>query len=73
MATVAVTLSNSRNPGAANGYIEEEINGQKVVKVFNYEHRSEEAFDRLNEELCSNATNANRFANILMPIMNEPW
>ncbi len=57
--------------GAANGYIEEMINGQKVVKVFNYEHRSEEAFDRLNEELCSNATNANRFANILMPIMNN--
>ena len=57
--------------GAANGYIEEMINGQKVVKVFNYEQRSEEAFDRLNEELCSNATNANRFANILMPIMNN--
>lgn len=57
--------------GATNGYIEEMINGQKVVKVFNYEKRSEEAFDRLNEELCSNATNANRFANILMPIMNN--
>ena len=57
--------------GAANGYIEEMINGQKVVKVFNYEERAEEAFDRLNEELCSNATNANRFANILMPIMNN--
>lgn len=55
--------------GQANGYIEEMINGQKVVKVFNYEKRSEEAFDQLNEELCSNATNANRFANILMPIM----
>ncbi|MDO4634103.1 MAG: ABC transporter ATP-binding protein [Eubacteriales bacterium] len=57
--------------GAANGYIEEMINGQKVVKVFNYEERSKEAFDRLNEELCSNATNAHRFANILGPIMNN--
>ncbi len=57
--------------GATNGYVEEMINGQKVVKVFNYERRSEEAFDRLNEELCENATNANRFANILMPIMNN--
>ena len=57
--------------GATNGYIEEMINGQKVVKVFNYEERAEDAFDRLNEELCSNATNANRFANILMPMMNN--
>lgn len=55
--------------GKANGYIEEMINGQKVVKVFNYEERSEAAFDALNEELCSNATSANRYANILMPIM----
>ncbi len=55
--------------GVTNGYVEEMINGQKVVKVFNYENRSKEAFDRLNEELCSNATNAHRFANILMPVM----
>lgn len=55
--------------GRTNGYVEEMINGQKVVKVFNYEERSEEAFDQLNEELCSNATNAHRYANILMPIM----
>ncbi|EET60926.1 ABC transporter, ATP-binding protein [Marvinbryantia formatexigens DSM 14469] len=57
--------------GETNGYIEEMINGQKVVKVFNYEDRSKEAFDKLNEELCSNATNANRYANILMPIMGN--
>ena len=55
--------------GATNGYVEEMINGQKVVKVFNFEERSEEQFDKLNEELCSNATNAHRFANILMPVM----
>lgn len=57
--------------GETNGYIEEMINGQKVVKVFNYEDRSKKAFDKLNEELCSNATNANRFANILMPVMGN--
>ena len=57
--------------GETNGYIEEMINGQKVVKVFNYEDRSKEAFDKLNEELCSNATNANRYANILMPVMGN--
>ncbi len=57
--------------GETNGYIEEMINGQKVVKVFNYEDRSKNAFDKLNEELCSNATNANRFANILMPVMGN--
>ncbi|MDO4521580.1 MAG: ABC transporter ATP-binding protein [Eubacteriales bacterium] len=55
--------------GAANGYIEEMINGQRVVKVFNYEERSRQAFDKLNEELCENATQAHRFANILMPVM----
>lgn len=57
--------------GRTNGYIEEMINGQKVVKVFNYEERSKEAFDKLNEELCSNATNAHRYANILMPVMGN--
>ena len=55
--------------GTVNGYIEEMINGQKVVKVFCHEEKAEEAFDRLNDELCENATNANKFANILMPIM----
>ena len=39
--------------------------------MFNYEDRSKEAFDKLNEELCSNATNANRYANILMPVMGN--
>lgn len=55
--------------GITNGYVEEMINGQKVVKVFNFEERSKEAFDKLNEDLCANATNAHRFANILMPVM----
>ncbi|MDO4288164.1 MAG: ABC transporter ATP-binding protein [Eubacterium sp.] len=55
--------------GVVNGYIEEMIKGQKVVKVFCYEEEAKKKFDVLNQELCGNATQANRFANILMPIM----
>ncbi|MBQ9484428.1 MAG: ABC transporter ATP-binding protein, partial [Ruminiclostridium sp.] len=54
-----------------NGYIEEMINGQKVVKVFNHEQPSKEAFDELNDELYTNAREANGFANILGPINNN--
>ena len=57
--------------GRVNGYIEEMIDGQKVVKVFCHEEKAYEEFDRLNEELCEAATHANTFANILMPIMNN--
>lgn len=57
--------------GNVNGYIEEMIDGQKVVKVFCHEEKADEEFDRLNEELCKAATSANTFANILMPIMNN--
>lgn len=57
--------------GRANGYIEELIDGQKVVKVFCHEEIANEEFDKLNEELCEAATRANTFANILMPIMNN--
>ena len=60
-----------RSLADVDGYIEEMINGQKVVKVFCYEKRAEELFDRKNEELCENAYQANKFANILMPIMNN--
>ena len=55
--------------GAENGFIEEMMKGQKVVTVFCHEEESVEAFDKINDELCQNATQANRFANILMPIM----
>ena len=51
------------------GVVEELINGQKVVKVFCHEKDSQADFDRVNEQLCADATRANRFANILMPIM----
>ena len=57
--------------GDVNGYIEEMVNGQKVVKVFTYEDRAKNVFDQKNEELCQNATSANIFANILMPIMGN--
>ena len=50
-----------------NGYIEEMIEGQKVVKVFCYEEESKKRFDELNENLCDSATRANTYANILMP------
>ncbi len=55
--------------GAVNGYIEEMIQGQKVVKVFCHEEEAKRGFDALNDALCENATKANTFANILMPIM----
>ncbi|MGX7163622.1 ABC transporter ATP-binding protein [Enterococcus massiliensis] len=55
--------------GKLNGYIEEMVHGQKVVKVFNHEEKVIEGFDSLNEELRDNATNANVHANSLMPIM----
>lgn len=57
--------------GSVNGYIEEMIDGQKVVKVFCHEEKAEEKFDMLNEELCKASTRAHTFANILMPIMNN--
>ena len=53
--------------GKVNGYIEEMMEGQKVVKVFNYEEKSKDKFDKLNDELCLSSTNANMYANILMP------
>ena len=57
--------------GKLNGYIEEMIAGQKVVKVFNHEEKAKEGFDALNEELCHNATTANIYASIFMPIMGN--
>jgi len=54
--------------GSLNGYIEEMISGQKVVKVFCHEEQAKAEFDRRNKELQTNATQANTFANVLMPI-----
>ena len=52
-----------------NGYIEEMIDGQKVIKVFTHEEEAKFNFDKLNEELFENTKNANMYANMLMPIM----
>ncbi len=60
-----------RNLGKLNGYIEEIMEGQKVVKVFCHEKESKVNFDILNEELRDSADKANTFANILMPIMGN--
>ena len=57
--------------GAVNGYIEEMITGQKVVKVFNHEEVCKEEFDKLNEQLCNNAFSAGKFANMMGPINNN--
>ncbi len=54
--------------GALNGYIEEMMEGQKVVKVFCHEEEAKEKFDELNNQLFNSADNANKFANILMPV-----
>ena len=55
--------------GDLNGYIEEMINGQKVVKVFCHEEEAQEGFDKVNDALCESAFQANKYANILMPIL----
>ena len=57
--------------GKVNGYIEEMISGQKVVKVFNYEDKNIKGFTAINDELCEAASKANGFANILMPIVAQ--
>lgn len=57
-----------RDIGSVNGFIEEMMSGQKVVKVFCHEEEAIEEFDKRNEKLFDSANNANKFANILMPI-----
>ena len=64
-------IHQQKSLGKLNGYIEEMINGQKVVKVFCHEEQSKEGFDVLNGELCENMYQAHKFANILMPIMGN--
>ncbi len=61
-------LAQQNDLGKENGYIEEMMKGQKVVKVFNHEKKSLDEFKELNEQLFNSAYNANKFANILMPI-----
>lgn len=60
-----------KNIGIVNGYIEEMMEGQKVVKVFCHEQESIDTFHKINEELYESANSANKYANILMPIMGN--
>ena len=64
-------IGQQRSLGAVNGYVEEVITGQKVVKVFNREQVCAEEFDKLNEELCENAFSAGKFSNMMGPINNN--
>lgn len=64
-------INQQQSLGKVNGFVEEMINGQKVIKVFTHEEKAKEDFDKLNEELCVNMTKANKYANNLMPILNN--
>lgn len=64
-------LEQQQNIGTLNGYIEEMMEGQKVVKVFCHEQESMDKFNELNEKLFNNANNANKFANVLMPTVAQ--
>ena len=64
-------IRQQKSLGNEEGYIEEMMNGQKVVKVFCHEDTCKEDFDKINEQLFQDAQNANRFANILMPILGN--
>ena len=64
-------IGQQRALGAVNGYIEEMVNGQKVVKVFSHEEACKEEFDELNEKLRQNAYSAGKFANMMGPINNN--
>ena len=64
-------IGQQRSLGALNGYVEEMINGQKVVKVFNHEETCKEEFNKLNEELCRNAYTAGRLSNMMGPVNNN--
>ena len=64
-------IRQQKSLGNEEGYIEEMMNGQKVVKVFCHEEACKEDFDKINDQLFLDAQNANRFANILMPILGN--
>ena len=64
-------IGQQRSLGAVNGYVEEMITGQKVVKVFTHEEKCKEDFDKLNEELCHNAYTAGSLSNMMGPVNNN--
>lgn len=64
-------MAQQRSVGQVEGYIEEMMNGQKVVKVFCHEEKAIEKFNKLNDELCDVSNKANGFSNMLMPIIHN--
>ena len=64
-------IGQQRSLGKLNGFVEETITGQKVVKVFNHEAISKREFDKLNDELCRNAYTAGRMTNMMGPVNNN--
>ena len=64
-------VAQQKNLGTVNGYIEEMMEGQKVIKVFCHEEENVDRFNQINDQLFHSADNANGFANILMPIMGN--
>ncbi len=64
-------IKQQKSISKVNGYIEEMVNGQKVVKVFSHEEESIKDFKKLNEELCSDMANANIYSNILGPMLGN--
>ncbi len=64
-------VGQQKSLGALNGFVEEMIHGQKVVKVFNHEDACKEQFDKLNEELCHNAYTAGKLSNMMGPVNNN--
>ena len=64
-------VGQQRSLGALNGFVEEMIHGQKVVKVFNHEQACKDQFDQLNEELCHNAYTAGKLTNMMGPVNNN--
>lgn len=64
-------IAYQKSLGRTNGYVEEMMNGQRVVKVFNYEEESIRKFDEINDRLCDESIKANRYANIMLPAVNQ--
>ena len=64
-------IKQQKTLGSLEGFIEEMMNGQKVIKVFCHEEESKADFDRINEDLFNDSRTANRYANILAPILNN--
>ena len=64
-------VAQQQSLATVNGYVEEMISGQKVIKVFTHEEKAKEAFDKLNDQLYTDMYTANKFANTLMPVANN--